>query len=222
MPRAANVLLSSRNWGKVNKWKVWQKVEEAHTSCSTQHCCGPEFESAGQLGAFYVEFARSFYVCVASFCVFELPPTVQRHVSLTGESKLAVGVNMIINAFGRSVLALWWTSACTLPRAQSCDRLKASTPYVPEIDTRLRKLIIGPCRLLFFLHYHVCCCTLSYQNRTGSAHAPASSPGNTRCLHIILWNSTLKLMGYICLADISSCPARHSIAKRSTELMRSW
>lgn len=67
---------------------------------------GPEFESAGQLGAFYVEFARSFYVCVASFCVFELPPTVQRHVSLTGESKLAVGVNMIINAFGRSVLAL--------------------------------------------------------------------------------------------------------------------
>lgn len=68
------------------------------------HC--PEFESAGQLGAFYVEFACSFYVCVASFCVFELAPTVQIHVSLTGESKLAVGVNMIINAFGRSVLAL--------------------------------------------------------------------------------------------------------------------
>lgn len=188
------------------------------------HC--PEFESAGQLGAFYVEFACLFYVCVASFCVFELPPTVQIHVSLTGESKLAVGVNMIINAFGRSVLALWWTSAnssaCTLPRAQSCDRLKAPTPYVPEIDTWLRKVIIGPCRLLFF-YYHVCCCTLSCQNRTGSAHAPASSPGNTRCLHTILWNSTLKLMGYICLADISSCPARHSIAKRSIEfMMRSW
>lgn len=121
---------------------------------------------------------------------------------------------------------MWWTSAnssaCTVPRAQSCDRLKAPTPYVPEIDTWLRKVIIGPCRLLFF-YYHVCCCTLSCQNRTGSAHAPASSPGNTRCLRTILWNSTLKLMGYICLADISSCPARHSIAKRSIEfMMRSW
>lgn len=81
------------------------------------------FESAGQLGAFYVEFARSLYVCVASFCVFELPPTVQRHVSLTGESKLAVGVNMIINAFGRSVLAVMDFSKFFSVYPASCPKL---------------------------------------------------------------------------------------------------
>ena len=49
------------------------------------------------LGPFCVESACSPRVCVGSLRVLRLPPTVQKHaVRLTGDSKLSLGVSVVV------------------------------------------------------------------------------------------------------------------------------